>query len=154
TGRLAAVRLSVAGALRPAFAVPVPELERFERDWARSDDGRRQHWLRKEALGHLEAVGRIATLSAQTGLPDAEVRAIAAATLERRRAQLARHRRGRKRAPVTAHHLRWQRRFGEIEAELEAAYARERELGLEPDGRPTRWQILAAVAERDWAEHP
>ena len=154
-GRLQAKAVSPSGALRAAYAIRSEELGRFERSWGREGDRRRKHWLDKaEAIEHLAAFGHIDRLAKELAVSEDVARAVVAQRIAQRRRRFGRYRGGRPRQRPAGHHLRWQRLFSELRAELELEYQRDVAIGLEPEGKPTQWRVISAVAQRDWAEHP
>lgn len=151
-GWLGAEEVTVAGALRPVFAIRPEELERFEREWARGRDPRREFWFSDRAIGRLLDLG-YREKWAGAGLSEQDVRGVVGSRIKARRDRRAKLRRGRPRQGIAPHHWRWAELYEQASDELEEAHRIAAEVGL-ADEPPGWWQFVGAVAERDWREHP
>lgn len=158
TGHLRAERIVFPYGSRPGYGVAPDELERFERERARN--GRLANQLRRwldadYVVDRYKRHGWLERLVTARGLTMTEAETVIRARVAEKAASLARRRRGRKRASAPpAAHLRWLAAFPRVRRELEEAYRRDLADGDLAAEAVTDWKAAAALAERDWREHP
>jgi excisionase family DNA binding protein len=156
-GLLKAERVNYPGALKPTYGIAPPELERFEREWARGEDGRREYWLdpdRVAARGNGAGPMKTRELA---HIPDEHACAVVRGIVAERAGRRRQRRKGRKKAAApSARSQRWSEGFCKTKAERRAEYQQRLELELVEPGEapPSDWQIAGAVAQADWQDHP
>ncbi len=145
-GLLNGERVTYPGQIRPGWGIREGELERFERYWVRgegSEHPSRRRWLNPDmAVEQLRSLGHIERKARRLDLTLSEVEGAERVRYAERARLFNRRRAGRKpSAGPPAYHLQWLDRLNELEGEID------------PDDRPSCWELCAVVAQEDWQKN-